>query len=238
MKPYSEVAVVKDGNKRVGWLLKKGNAGDVVPAFEYVTDDQFIQMVAQGLVQFFTLENSQLKINYTDEELKYFKKYKIQNNYNNLTDFLSHDINLQYRYLNSAWSGGMPYVYVLHSQCAGGRFSGNVSVDLQAYIFYNNIDAVYSLLMSQLQNDSSLNSILKGLYSKTIQPKTNYMIVYLPMHYFENLGKTFKWNITCKGLKIANDILLNSNSKKSVYTYNHTAKGTTMGEIIKRVETV
>lgn len=238
MKPYSEVAVVKDGNKRVGWLLKRGNAGDIAPAFEYVTDEQFTQMVTKDLIQFFTLESGQLKINYTDEELKYFKKYKIQNNYDNLTDFLSHDINLQYRYLNSAWSGGMPYVYVLHSQCAGGRFSGNVSVDLQAYIFYQNINAVYSLIMSQLQNDSSLNSLLKGLYSRTIQSKNNYMMVYLPMRYFENLGKSYKWNITCKGLKIANDILLTSKSKRAAVKYEHSAKGNTIDEIIKRVETV
>lgn len=27
MKMYHEVAVVKDGNKRVGWLLKKGKLG-------------------------------------------------------------------------------------------------------------------------------------------------------------------------------------------------------------------
>lgn len=48
MKMYHEVAVVKDGNKRVGWLLKKGTVGSNPPFMEYVDEAKFTQMVSQG----------------------------------------------------------------------------------------------------------------------------------------------------------------------------------------------
>lgn len=232
MKMYHEVAVVKDGNKRVGWLLKKGIVGSNPPFMEYVDEAKFTEMVSQGMVQFFVTEGNQLKIEYTDEELKLLKKYKMTTTYSNLKDFLSHDINLQLRYLQTAMTSGTPYVYVLNSNCTGGVIA------LQAYIFTSDTQNTARLLQQMLMSVPSLNPLLRKMYLACIKCYGNYLVIGLPLSIFEGLANIYHFNITCKGLLLADEILMSSKSRKAANAYGKTAKGFTLDEIIKRVETV
>lgn len=232
MKMYHEVAVVKDGNKRVGWLLKKGIVSSNPPFLEYVDEAKFTQMVSQGLVQFFITESNQLKIEYTDEELKLLKKYKMTTTYSNLKDYLSHDINLQLRYLQTAMTRGTPYVYVLNSNCTGGVIA------LQAYIFTSDTQNTARLLQQMLMSVPNFNPLVRKLYLACIKCYSNYLVIGLPLSIFEDLANIYHFNITCKGLLLADEILMSSTSRKAANAYAKTAKGFTLDEIIKRVETV
>lgn len=232
MKMYHEVAVVKDGNRRVGWLLMKGTVGSNFPFMEYVSEVKFTQMVSQGMVQFFVTEGNQLKIEYTDEEIKLLKKYKMITIYSNLKDFLSHDINLQFRYLQTAMTGGTPYVYVLNSNCIGGV------IDLQAYIFTSDTQKTARLLQQMLMRIPCLNPLVRKMYLASIKCYSNYLVIGLPLSIFEDLANIYHFNITCKGLLLADEIFMSSKSRKAANAYGKTAKGFTLDEIIKRVETV
>ena len=72
MKQIHEVAVVKDGNKRVGWLVKTGLA-NTLSGLCYVTEESFKGMVKENVVQYFVMEGGNLTIKYTEEEIKNFK---------------------------------------------------------------------------------------------------------------------------------------------------------------------
>ena len=183
-------------------------------------------------MQFFITEGNQLKIEYTDEELKLLKKYKMTTTYSNLKDYLSHDINLQLRYLQTAMTRGTPYVYVLNSNCTGGVIA------LQAYIFTSDTQNTARLLQQMLMSVPNLNPLVRKLYLACIKCYSNYLVIGLPLSIFEDLANIYHFNITCKGLLLADEILMSSTSRKAANAYAKTAKGFTLDEIIKRVETV
>lgn len=232
MKLYHEVAVVKDGNKRVGWLLKEGPVQAQPADLVFVTEEEFKSLVKNDKVQCFVVENNQLKIKYSDEELAMFKKLKIKDScYSNLKDYLSHDMTLQYAYLSKAFTGLTPYVYVLNS-----AVQSNMTL-LQGYIFTSQVQMAYTEMMMWLNNSNMLD-IIKGVISRNIRCYNNYMMFIVPIELLEILGKDANWNISCKGLKIAEEIMLKSKSRKSAVAYYRAAHGTEIENIIKRVETV
>ena len=77
MKRFHEVALVKDGNKHVGFLLKDGRTYEVVPYF-YVTKEEFEKLVKENQVQYLVWDNG-LKIKYSDfenEELRNLQMFR------------------------------------------------------------------------------------------------------------------------------------------------------------------
>lgn len=232
MKPYHEVAVVKDGNKRVGWLLKEGPVQAQPADLIFATEEEFKSLVKNDKVQCFVMENNQLKIKYSDEELAMFKKLKINDScYSNLKDYLSHDMTLQYAYLSKAFTGLSPYVYVLNSVV-----QSNMTL-LQGYIFTSQVQRAYTEMMMLLSN-SYILGIIYGVIVRNIRCYNNYITFFVPIELLEILGKNANWNISCKGLKIAEEIMLNSKSQKSGVAYYKAAHGTEIENIIKRIETV
>lgn len=231
MKPYHEVAVVKDGNKRVGWLLKEGPVQVQSAYLVFVTEEEFKSLVKNDKVQCFVIENGQLKIKYSDEEIAMFRKLKISDSYSNLKDYLSHDMTLQYAYLSKAFTGLTPYVYVLNS-----IVQSNMTL-LQGYIFTSQVQRAYTEMMMFL-NNSNILGIIKGVIARNIRCYNNYIMFTVPIELLEILGKNANWNISCKGLKIAEEIMLNSKSRKSAVAYCRAAHGTEIKNIIKRIETV
>lgn len=160
-----------------------------------------------------------------------FKKLKIMDNYSNLKDYLSHDMTLQYAYLSKAFAGLTPYVYVLNS-----AIQSNMTL-LQGYIFTSQVQMAYTEMMMWL-NNSNILGIIKGVIARNIKCYNNYIMFVVPIELLEILGKNADWNISCKGLKIAEEIMLNSKYRKSRVAYYKAAHGTEIENIIKRVETV
>ena len=76
MKQYHEIAVIKDGNEHVGFIIKGGTAEDSSHDYGFVNKETFEKMAEQGYIQFFTYDKSQKRVvvDYTKEELAYLKK--------------------------------------------------------------------------------------------------------------------------------------------------------------------
>lgn len=72
MKRFRVCAYVKDGNKRVGYLVCDTRTwGDWV----LIDDNKFKELVKRNKVQFLTMENNTVKCKYTFGELRELKRY-------------------------------------------------------------------------------------------------------------------------------------------------------------------
>lgn len=73
MKEYHECAIVKDGNKRVGYFIQNTKGKESMSAimtepWELVDKDTFESLVKDNKIQFLVYENRTVKCRYTDEE--------------------------------------------------------------------------------------------------------------------------------------------------------------------------
>lgn len=226
MKQFHEMAVVKDGNKRVGWLIHEGKAGTPT-SFEFVPEHKFKWLVEWGKVQNFVLENGELKIDYTDEELKFMRKVGAGcNKCQTLSEWLKQDVTLQYRYLVNS----TPYVYVMSSMKTSGF------VVLTSFIFTENIDGVCNTLMQVL--NSTKYAALSNLWVSQMKRCGNYLIVALPSEVFELLGHMYKYHITCHGLKVALDLYKSARGMRNKRLYNRMLKGVELEGLVSKIETV
>lgn len=216
MKPYHEVAIVKDGNKRVGWLLKEGLSNSPNPVF-FVTEDYFNTLVKNNMVQHFVWKNSGLAISYDVDEINYFKRKGISPKYNTLSEYLKYNLALQYKYLYSALDGNTPYVHVIN-------YSSHKNVILiTAFLFSSDLNSALSVIRN------ILNSNYYRFYSflaNTLEPKGNYISLTLPLEVFEYLKN---WNISCSAIK---------SSKKSRIFRKNSGMCADVNSIVKRIETV
>lgn len=133
MKKYHELAVVKDGNKRVGFLLKEGGASIVTPV-QYVSEDKFKKLVSDNLVQYFVSSTCDrgYDLGYTDEEMANLPP--IYNKINSIKDYFKYDMVLRYGELIRAFKGGIPYIYL----SSGMRATPDCEDVYGGYVFYAN----------------------------------------------------------------------------------------------------
>lgn len=68
MKQYHEVALIKDGNEHVGYVLKEGGVTALSP-YKAFPMSSFNKYVQAGKVQYFQWVNGKAVVKYTDEEL-------------------------------------------------------------------------------------------------------------------------------------------------------------------------
>lgn len=111
MKPLHECAIIKDGNKRVGYLIAQTNNCADKEIFKkqwgLVEATKFEDLVRNNQVQFLIMENNTIKCKYTLEEINIMKKsmksfellQQMQDNY------WSMDIAFKYRHMMAAMEG-------------------------------------------------------------------------------------------------------------------------------------
>ena len=101
MKQYHEYAsVVDESDKLVGFLLCDTGTGE----YQYADFNLFFTLVKQNKVQYFVFdEQNQLKIEYSDEELKSFRKVKnVVDSFQTLDDYLQSDVKFYKEHLDLA----------------------------------------------------------------------------------------------------------------------------------------
>lgn len=102
MKQYHEIAsVINNAGKLEGFYLVDSITGD----YRYTDLNEFYNLVQAEKVQYFVLdEYHQLKIQYSDEELKMMgKAAKMVGRFQELDDYLKNDAKILKQYLDLAW---------------------------------------------------------------------------------------------------------------------------------------
>ena len=76
MKPIHECAVIKDGNKRVAYMISEADSHVNITSkpWKIVDASTFENMVANNKVQYLVWENNTIKCRYDLDELKLLKK--------------------------------------------------------------------------------------------------------------------------------------------------------------------
>ena len=187
MKPFHEVAVVRDGKTRVGWLIKKGVLQSL-SMVEYVDEAKFVDLVKQGKIQYFEYENGRLKIAYTDEELFEVRGLNTEP-ITNLKEYLSLDMALQYKPLQEALtvSNGRPYAYVIGETLVPPDGNGTF---VNAMVYSNDIMGIWRKILLELEKIGPQMVTFVQAYSR-IAP--NYIsLSYIPLSLLKNIG----FNIT------------------------------------------
>lgn len=239
MKMYHELAQVKEGNKRVGWLVS--SYSDLKNAMfyplEYLPEETFISCVDRGLVQYFTIKNGNLAIEYTDEELLEFKKVGIKKvPTTDLREYLSMDVSLQHKPLFEAFNGGKPYVYGISARKLYGRIFCQVWVFCEAPTVVSNRLFLDQDLLTKADNSILAIATMKGTV------KTGVNCVYgMPSISLMELWKKYDMaNISMKSAKTA----LRTAKKfaegdaRKTKRVNKLYSGEELEEIIRRVETI
>lgn len=238
MKMYHELAQVKDGNKRVGWLVTAHSdlKGAMFYHLEYLSEEDFISCVSRGLVQYFTIKNGRLAIEYTSEELTAMRKAGVKKvPTSDLREYLSLDVSLQRKPLFEALNGGKPYVYGISARKLYGRifcqvwvFSGTPAVAGRLFQDLN--------LLNEADNSVFAQSIIKG------SVKMGADCIYgMPTIRLMELWKKYGMaNISMKSAKTALRTAkkyAEGNARKT-RRVNKLYAGEELEEIIRKVETV
>lgn len=223
-RKWHEVAHVKDGNTRVGWLLKNGGVQDLTPV-KYVTDEQFNKMVHMNQVQYFVPKGDRYDIGYTKEELVTLRKLGASG-VDTLSGYLKNDICLQKRYLDAI--GVRPYAHLMSTTVS------NNMVMVTAMVFTNDVGKCIKVI-------EGVNSEMPGwhmifwMLSRVMRVASNYFVCSLPADIWKSLGD-IGWNVSAKGLKTAVDVLADVNTLKGRKAYNTMLKNNDLQSFITDIE--
>ena len=192
-KPLREVAVVKDGKSRVGWLIKKG--GVLTPSgIEYVTEEQFINLVKQGKIQHFEYENNRLKIAHTEGELAELRALNIKPAMS-LREWLTKDVVLQYKPLYEALmvKNGRPYAYIFSETAAPPDRREKLDTLVNVMIYSNDMVGTWQKVFSELRKDDPRIMPFVEAYSGVAPDCIT--LNFLPLSILKNTG----FNISYRG---------------------------------------
>lgn len=204
MKKFHEVAVVKDGNKRVGFLLKEGGASTVTPV-QYVSEDKFKKLVSANLVQYFVPSTCDrgYDLGYTNEEMANLPP--IYNKISNIKDYFKYDMVLRYEELIRAIKGGIPYIYL----SSGMRVLEYQDV-YGGYVFYANGFNYNAWMNSFLNNMRSLEVKLHQnlwTYQDICCSCSNYARFMCSFEFLKVIKNSKSAYISCKGLPISLELM-------------------------------
>lgn len=104
MKPYHEIGHIKDGNKRVGFVIKQGGIADESD-WIVLQENQFCEYVRRGLVQYFEWDSTKnnYMVKYSDGEIALIRKMGSEPK--DKGEYFKSDVCMQIRYLQKASTG-------------------------------------------------------------------------------------------------------------------------------------
>lgn len=108
MKPIHECAVIKDGNKRVAYMISEADSHVNITSkpWKIVDASTFENMVANNKVQYLVWENNTIKCRYDLDELKLLKKISTPDMIKRTQeDYWSMDAQFKYRHIQAANNG-------------------------------------------------------------------------------------------------------------------------------------
>lgn len=160
MKRYHECALVKDGNKRVGYFIIDTNCTYLKDAmsvpWRYVDSFQFEELVKSDQVQYLVYDNGSIKCKYTDEERAILTKLLgSRSNFiqESETNYFSMDCTFTAKHVELA-SKGYPVV-----ACCVGEITSLLGVKLVMLYFYGsqqNLNSIYGDICSAIPNFRNL----------------------------------------------------------------------------------
>lgn len=175
MKRFHECAIVKDGNKRVGYYITEcAYASDSMNTRWYlINSNSFEDLVKSNQVQYLVYENGTIKCRYTDEEKNYLlRSLNVKNDFivNTESNYFSMDVQFNAKHVNLSEN----YSIVA---CSLGEISSFLGMKIFVFILtgrasilnilYNEILSMYPTLQSQIKYQVGNNVMCLGI-NKTI----------------------------------------------------------------------
>lgn len=189
MKPLHECGVIKDGNKRVAYLVTETNKwadGNVTDKqWNIVLAKEFEDLVKNNKIQFLVWSNNTIKCKYTEEELKILRGKGWKDNLIKHTqdNYWTMDLSFKYRHIN----------YVLRDNaiaCSLAGITKMFGMHMIPMYMYGNV-----FLMEKMVTD--LTFIVNNSLTKTFKHNSsNVGQLILPLAYFDKmlnfLGEQYK----------------------------------------------
>lgn len=231
MKRYHEFAVVKDGNKRVGFLLMDaplGSFSDVI----YVTEAEFAELVRQGQVQYFKPDSDGMyHVAYNIEERAYLEGNKLGDQMYTGKEYYRRDLNMQYRYLEKAMCGQGTYA------CFGLAQSGGRGVVLLTAFVFGNIGGIWDLAV-QYMAQNPVYRIMTPMFQKAGKFYNNVASIMLPMEVWLKLAQLDGMAFNTYSLKITAEQFKESKNRKAKKIAKNMVSESEMEDIIAELERV